>query len=97
MEKNDIGHDVRSFIDLMDMDELMKLYKYVVKRIRFISDTKVMEKIQDFELLEKVYFFDDRGNRIDGTVIRLNKKTVTIKTDNGMEWRVSPHFLKIEP
>lgn len=94
MEKNDIGHDVRSFIDLMDLDELIKLNKYVVKRIRLISDTKVMEKVHDFELLEKVYFLDDKGNRIDGTVIRLNKKTVTIKTGSGMEWRVSPHFLK---
>jgi len=45
-------------------------------------------------LLENVYFFDESGNRVDGTVIRLNKKTVTIKTESGMEWRVSPHFLK---
>lgn len=94
MEKKDIGNDVKSFINLMDLDELIKLNKYVVKRIRLISDTKVMEKVQDFELLENVYFFDDSGNRVDGTVIRLNKKTVTIKTDSGMKWRVSPHFLK---
>ena len=94
MEKNDIGNDVKSFINLMDLDELMKLYKYVVKRIRLISDTKVMEKVQDFELLENVYFFDEGGNRVDGTIIRLNKKTVTIKTESGMEWRVSPNFLK---
>ena len=94
MEKNDIGNDVKSFINLMDLDELIKLNKYVVKRIRLISDTKVMEKVQDFELLENVYFFDEGGNRVDGTIIRLNKKTVTIKTESGMEWRVSPHFLK---
>lgn len=94
MEKNDIGNDVKSFINLMDLDELIKLNKYVVKRIRLISDTKVMEKVQDFELLENVYFFDEGGNRVDGTIIRLNKKTVTIKTESGMEWRVSPNFLK---
>ena len=94
MEKNDIGNDVKSFINLMDLDELIKLNKYVVKRIRLISDTRVMEKVQDFELLENVYFFDEGGNRVDGTIIRLNKKTVTIKTESGMEWRVSPNFLK---
>lgn len=89
-----MAHDAKSFIDLMDIDELIRLNEYIVKRIRLISDTKEMEKVQDFELLEKVYFIDDRGKRIDGTVIRLNKKTITIKTGNGMEWRVSPNFLK---
>lgn len=78
----------------MDLDELIKLQNYIIKRIKFISETKVMEQIQDFELLDKVYFFDDIGNRINGTVIKLNKKTVTLTTDSGMEWRVYPHFLK---
>jgi hypothetical protein len=94
IKRNNIGHDVKSFIDLMDLDELVKLNEYLVKRIRLLSDTKSMEKVQDFELLEEVYFIDDRRNRIEGTVIRLNKKTITIKTGNGMEWRVSPDFLK---
>ena len=94
MKRNEIGYDAKSFIDLMDLDELVKLNEYIVKRIRLISDTKTMKKVQDFELLEKVFFIDDRGNRIDGTVIRLNKKTITIKADNGMEWRVSPDFLQ---
>jgi len=94
MEKNDIRQDVESFINLMDLDELIKLPNYIAKRIKFLSDTKVMEKIPGFELLEKVYFFDDKGNRIDGTVIRLNKKSVAIKTGSRMEWRVSPHFLQ---
>ena len=94
MEKNDIKSDVKSFINLMDLDELIKLHNYIIKRIKFISETKVMEHVQDFELLDKVYFFDDNGNKVNGTVIKLNKKTVTITTDSGMEWRVSPHFLK---
>jgi hypothetical protein len=94
MEKNDIDHNTKSFIDLMDLDELVRLHEYIVKRIRLISDTKTMKKVQGFDLLEKVFFIDDRGNRINGTVIRLNKKTITIKAENGMEWRVSPEFLK---
>jgi len=53
-----------------------------------------MKKVQGFDLLERVYFTDDRGNRIDGRIIRLNKKTITVKAENGMEWRVSPEFLK---
>ncbi len=94
MKRNDIDHNTRSFIDLMNLDELVKLNEYIVKRIRLISDTKTMKKVQGFDLLEKVFFIDDRGNRINGRVIRLNKRTITIKADNGMEWRVSPDFLK---
>jgi hypothetical protein len=94
MKRNDIDHNTRSFIDLMNLDELVKLNEYIVKRIRLISDTKTMKKVQGFDLLEKVFFIDDRGNRINGRVIRLNKRTITIKADNGMEWRVSPDFLQ---
>jgi hypothetical protein len=94
MKRNDIDHNTKSFIELMDLDELIRLHEYIVKRIRLISDTKTMKKVQGFDLLERVYFTDDRGNRIDGRIIRLNKKTITVKAENGMEWRVSPEFLK---
>jgi len=77
-------------IDGLTLDEIPEKLIY----IRFISDTKTMKKVQGFDLLERVYFTDDRGNRIDGRIIRLNKKTITVKAESGMEWRVSPEFLK---
>jgi|GEM_PF-2986328 len=40
MKNNDIEHDVKSFIDLMDHDELMKLYEYIIKRIRYLCHFK---------------------------------------------------------
>jgi hypothetical protein len=94
MKRNNIDQNTKSFIDLMDLDELVSLNEYIIKRIRLISDTKTMKKVQGFDLLERVFFIDDMGNRINGAVIRLNKKTITIKAENGMEWRVSPEFLK---
>lgn len=94
MEKNDLRQDIKSFINLLDLDELVRLNNYIIKRIKLISDTKAMEKVQDFDLLDKVYFYENKENKISGTVIKLNKKTVTIRTDSGMEWRVSPHLLK---
>lgn len=96
MKNNDMENDVKSFIDLMDHDELMKLYEYIVKRIRFLQEIDIIEKLQHFELLERVYFIDNEGNKIEGTIIRLNNKTVTIKTDSGTEWRVNPQLLKVD-
>ena len=96
MKNNDTEHDVKSFIDLMDHDELMKLNEYIVKRIRFLREIATIEKLQHFELLERVYFIDNEGNRIEGTIIGINNKTVTIKTDSGTEWRVNPQLLKVD-
>lgn len=96
MKSNDMEHDVKSFIDLMDLDELMKLNEYIVKRIRFLQEIDTIEKLQHFELLERVYFIDNEGNKIEGTIIRINNKTVTIKTDSGTEWRVNPQLLKVD-
>lgn len=95
MDNDNIKHDVKSFIDLMNLDELIRLNTYIVKRIRFFQELDTMEEVQNFELLERVYFIDNEGNRIEGTIIRLNRKSVTIRTDTGSEWRVSPQFLKI--
>jgi len=36
MDKEDIRQDVKSFIDIMDLDELVKLNSYIYKRIKFI-------------------------------------------------------------
>ena len=41
-------------------------------------------------------FFDYEGETIRGTVIRVNKKTITLRSDNDVEWRVSPKFLELE-
>jgi hypothetical protein len=46
-------------------------------------------------ILYRVYFINNDGNRIVGTIVRLNQKTITIKSDDGVRWRVSPYFLKI--
>ena len=61
MKNNDMEHDVKSFIDLMDHDELIKLNEYIIKRIRFLREIDTIEKLQHFELLERVYFIDNEG------------------------------------
>jgi hypothetical protein len=36
----------------------------------------------------------DRSRRVEGTVTRYNKKTVTVIADDGRRWTVSPHLLQ---
>ena len=93
MVKEEISSDVKSFIDIMDLDELVKLNGYIYKRIKFLGENMVYEKLQEFEILDKVSFVDNAGNILKGTVVRLNKRTVTVKSDEGRVWLISPFLL----
>ncbi|MBC8388880.1 MAG: hypothetical protein H8E13_12635 [Actinobacteria bacterium] len=94
MTKHNVKPDVKRFIDLLDINDLVQLNNYIVKRIKLISSAIAIKEVHDFDLLDRVYFINNDGNRIIGTIVRLNQKTVTIKSDDGVRWRVSPYFLK---
>lgn len=94
MSNKDLEQDLKRFINLLDYDDLVKLHEYIAKRLNLILNKRAMEGVQKFNILDRVYFIDNDGNEITGTVIRLNQKTVTIKADDGKRWRVSPSYLK---
>jgi len=47
-----------------------------------------------FNLMERVAFTDSQGKIKNGTIVRLNKKTISVKTDDGQNWNVAPGLLK---
>jgi hypothetical protein len=47
-----------------------------------------------FNLGERVSFQPDGRPEIFGIIIKYNKKTVSIITENGEHWNVSPVYLK---
>ena len=47
----------------------------------------------DFRIGEKVQFRPAGHPELIGTVTRYNKKTVTVITEDGQHWNVSPSFL----
>ncbi len=59
-----------------------------VRRIRELERAKVSEKLQDFQIGDKVSF-EHEGNTITGTVIRVNRKSLSVRTDRG-NWYVDP-------
>ena len=44
------------------------------------------------ELNQRVSF-EHGGGRLMGTLVKYNRKTVTVVTDNGQRWNISPHLL----
>ena len=76
----------------LNLDELIELNKLVVDRIKYLRDLKaIKEKV----LFKKGDFvsFQKNNEFITGRVTKINIKTISLKTENGQEWRVSPHLL----
>ena len=80
-------------IDALSEDELIELNHKVVARLRFLSQMRSHSAMLDFRVGERVKFHPDGGPELLGTLTRYNKKTVTVVTDAGQHWNVSPGLL----
>jgi len=47
----------------------------------------------EFTIGERVWFQTD-VRRVEGVLVRYNKKSVTVVTDDGERWNVAPGFLQ---
>lgn len=47
-----------------------------------------------FYVGESVSFTTRSGHPITGKVAKINQKTIQVRTDTGMEWKVSPSLLR---
>jgi hypothetical protein len=85
-------------IDTLSEEELIDLNHRVVARLRFLNQMRSHSAMLDFRIGERVKFHPDGSPEIIGTLTRYNKKTVTIVTDSGQHWNVSPSLLtKVAP
>ena len=76
----------------LSIEELMELNHYVVEQIRFLETVHTHEQMMEFEPGSRVSF-ESKYGRQTGTLIKFNRKTVTVVTDNGQKWNISPHLL----
>lgn len=77
--------------------ELVALNHRVVERIKVLQQRRYHESMATLDVGDRVSFRPDCGHEVLGTVIRLNRKSVTVLDPHGVEWRVAPTFLtKVE-
>lgn len=81
-------------IDGLSEDELIELNHKVVARLRFLGEMRSHAAMLDFRIGEKVRFRPDGHPELTGTITKYNKRTVTVITDGGQHWNVSPGLLK---
>lgn len=85
-------------IDSLTEAELLDLHRRIVERLRFLQHMRAHASMLKFSLGDRVTFDTDHGRTIVGTLMRYNKKSVTIITDDQHRWNVSPSLLRrVEP
>jgi hypothetical protein len=79
-------------IDGLSYEELLQLNHRVVERLKMLDAMQAHVDMMAFNLGARVSF-DSQYGRQFGTVVKYNRKTVTVLGDSGRQWRVSPGLL----
>ncbi len=85
---------IEDFIKTLKEDELIYINRLVIERLKLISQQKSTNQMVRFNIGERVCFADHEGKLRKGQIVKLNKKTASIKTDDNHNWNVSPSLLK---
>jgi len=81
-------------IDKLSEAELVDLNNRIVERLRFLNQKRTHEQMLKFRIGDRVTFQSEGRPEVVGMLTRYNRKTVTVITDDGQHWNVSPVFLK---
>ena len=82
--------DISSFTEA----ELIDLNNRIVERLKFLNQARAHVRMLDFKIGDRVCFRPDGRPVVIGMLTRYNKKTVTVITDTGEHWNISPNFLQ---
>ena len=84
-------------VDLLDIEELSgqelrTLNRRIIDRLKYLQAEQNLHNMMRFNRGAKVSF-DTRQGRELATIIKFNRKTITVETDDGERWNVPPHLL----
>ncbi|MGA8259621.1 MAG: hypothetical protein WB783_05345 [Arenicellales bacterium] len=80
-------------IDRLTIAELEALNHRIVERLKFLDAVQAHREMMALNIGAKVSFESPRDGRQLGTVIKFNRKTVSVVTDDGRRWNVAPQLL----
>jgi hypothetical protein len=81
-------------IDELSEEELIDLNHRIVERLRFLSQMRAHKRMLEFKIGDRVTFQPEGHTPLTGVLVRYNRKTVTVITDNGQHWNVPPNLLR---
>jgi len=80
-------------IDDLTYEQLINLNHKIVERLKFMDSMHAHNEMIQFNPGDKVTFEPHNREKQTGTLVKFNKKTVTVLTDDGQSWNVAPHLL----
>lgn len=78
----------------MGEQDLLFLNRMVVERLNLLAQAKSTVQLAQFAQGDRVEFTTQDGIVKHGMVVRLNKKTANLRTDDAQNWKVSPALLR---
>ena len=82
-------------IKQLNEEDLLFLNRLIVERLKLIAQARATSQMAKFTKGDRVGFPGPEGRMLEGIVVRLNKKTVSISTDDGHRWNVPPRLLRL--
>ena len=80
-------------IDGLTEPELVDLNRRIVERLRLLQQMRAHKQMLAFKVGDRVAFRADGRGTVEGMLTRYNRKSVTVITDDGQQWNVSPALL----
>jgi hypothetical protein len=81
-------------IDKLTEAELVDLNHRIVERLRMLNQMRAHAQMLEFRIGDRVSFQPGGHPAVTGMLTRYNKKTVTVITDTGQRWNVTPRLLR---
>lgn len=78
----------------MGEEDLRYLNRMVVERLNLLAQARSTVALAQFAEGDRVQFSASDGSIKHAVVLRLNKKTASVRTDEGQHWTVSPSLLR---
>ncbi len=80
-------------IEKLTEAELTDLNNRIVERLKFLEMERAHARMLEFRIGDRVTFEPEGRSSVEGMLTRYNKKTVTVVTEDGQRWNVSPGLL----
>ena len=74
-------------IEDMSIDQLLELNEIICRRIDELRARKDFDVLRQLRIGQQVHFNSQEG-RIFGTVIKINRKTVVVLTEDRRQWKL---------
>lgn len=89
-----IIREFEPLIEKLSIHELAVVNRMVVERMRLIQKAGALFSMSKFSIGERVAWDGSDGLVHAGVIIRMNRKTISVKTGEKQYWNVSPQLLR---